>query len=29
LDPAFLVDLGEVALRPLERYEAVLEEVRA
>lgn len=28
-DPAFLVDLGEVALRPLERYEAAVEEVRA
>ena len=28
-DPAFLVDLGEVAQRPLERYEAAVEEVRA
>jgi len=28
-DPAFLVDLGEVSLRPLECYEAAVEEVRA
>jgi hypothetical protein len=29
LDPSFLGELGEVALRPLERYEAAVEEVQA